>query len=252
MYVSKKHKIIFLRSPRSAGSSVMEFLIKNLNDPDAIHTGCEDGNQIPATLSNAITRAMILNGVRPSEIRFMSLQQVLDYINFINEDDLDDYRIFTVLRDPVERHRSMYYSLKRTWGPKLPVMLDEYHFLAGSPGNIASHFRNDMGGHIKTTDQLRFEGNMYGIVYLLPYLEDHLHDLLEDLGIELRHELPKYKKDTEHNFDPLPFDYETIMAMKNYFKHDFNLYSRLRITADETDKGFYTPTQRQTQPSVLS
>ena len=63
----------------------------------------------------------------------------------------------------------------------------------------------------------------------------------EDLGLPLVHELPKYKKE-ENEYSPLPFDYETIMAMKKYFKNDFNLYSRLRITADETNKDFYSKT----------
>ena len=53
MYVSHKYKLIFLRTPKTASSSLSEFFIKNIPDPDAIYTLVEDSN-IPATLSKEI------------------------------------------------------------------------------------------------------------------------------------------------------------------------------------------------------
>ena len=51
MFISPKYKFIFLRVPKTASTSLSEFFIRNVDDPDAIYTEVED-SKIAGTLSD--------------------------------------------------------------------------------------------------------------------------------------------------------------------------------------------------------
>ena len=97
MYVSHKYKLIFLRTPKTASSSLSEFFIKNIPDPDAIYTPVEDSN-IPATLSNEIINKYKINFA----YYHFTLQDLVDN-RIITPMAAIQYKSIAVVRNPIDR-----------------------------------------------------------------------------------------------------------------------------------------------------
>ena len=71
MYLSHKHKFLFLRTPKTASSSLSDFFIRNIQDDEAIYTEVEDSN-LPGTLDEAI-----VSKYRPYAFYHFTLNQLI-------------------------------------------------------------------------------------------------------------------------------------------------------------------------------
>ena len=106
MYLSKKYKLLVLRTPKTGSSSLSEFLIKKIDDPDAIYTEIDDSG-IPGTLNEHI-----VNRNRPFKYFHFTLNDLIRE-GVITPDIIMNYRCISVLRNPVDRQKSFYYFMKK-------------------------------------------------------------------------------------------------------------------------------------------
>src|SRR6056300_492681 len=132
MYISPKYKFIFLRVPKTASTSLSEFFVKNIDDPDAIYTEIDDAG-IPGTIPEE--KLTEIRGVHenfhPFKHLHLNLKQLVQY-GIVTEEQVREYKCFAVLRDPIERQKSFYYFFKR-WDKDLkskPYSLAGYKYMA--------------------------------------------------------------------------------------------------------------------------
>ena len=227
MYLSHKYKLIFLRAPRAAGSSIVEFLVKNLDDPEAIHTTVEDGD----TIQGNVPPVMLLN--KRHQRCHLSIEDLIEY-SLISKKQAKEYYVFTVLRDPVERQRSFYRFLKQWWSPDTEPSTEEY--IDWNPDGYS--FRKESRTAIKTMDLIKLNDSIVGKVWLYEYIEGHLKDLMTFLNTKVVHPMPHYKKTNKPDLD-ISFSIEMLSIIKKDFLEDFNTYSQLRVQSYETDPRYY-------------
>ena len=217
MYLSKKYKLLFLRTPKTGSSSTSEFLIKNIDDPDAIYTEIDDTG-IPGTLN-----PHIVNRNRPFKYFHFSLNDLIRE-GVITPDIIMNYRCISVLRNPVDRQKSFYYFMKKWWAPNTVATLEEYKSF--SPDGYS--LRREYNTMLKQTDLLMFEGKLRGEFWLYENLETELYKLMDNLNIEIKHPLPQHKSGfRKDRATEIQFDDEVMTSLRNHFKLDFETYEKL-------------------------
>ena len=217
MYLSHKYKFLVLRTPKTGSSSLSEFLIKNIDDPDAIYTEIDDTG-IPGTLDEAI-----VNRNRPFKYFHFSLNDLIRE-KVITPDIIKNYRCISVLRNPVDRQKSFYYFMKKWWAPNTVATLEEYKSF--SPDGYS--LRREYNTMLKQTDLLMYEGRLHGEFWLYQNLDEHLMDFMDDIGVAIKHPMPTHKsgfrKDREAE---IQFDDQVMNSLRNHFKLDFEVYEKM-------------------------
>lgn len=218
MYLSHKYKFLFLRTPKTASSSLSDFFIRNIDDPDAIYTEVEDSN-LPGTLDESI-----VSKYRPYAFYHFTLDQLIAE-GVITEEQAREYNCFALLRDPIDRAKSLYYFYKKFRSPNFPASLEEYKAWTGESGI----FNNDPNSGICQTSLLKLKGEPIGRYWLYENLEKELFDFLYKLKIEVKHPLPRHKTDTRKSRNnEIQFDEHSLNILKTRFKEDFELYEQLK------------------------
>ena len=217
MYLSHKYKFLVLRTPKTGSSSLSEFLIKNIDDPDAIYTEIDDTG-IPGTLDEAI-----VNRNRPFKYFHFSLNDLIRE-KVITPDIIKNYRCISVLRNPVDRQKSFYYFMKKWWAPNTVATLEEYKSF--SPDGYS--LRREYNTMLKQTDLLMYEGRLHGEFWLYQNLDEHVIDFMNDIGVAIKHPMPTHKsgfrKDREAE---IQFDDQVMNSLRNHFKLDFEVYEKM-------------------------
>jgi len=217
MYLSHKYKFLVLRTPKTGSSSLSEFLIKNIDDPDAIYTEIDDTG-IPGTLDEAI-----VNRNRPFKYFHFSLNDLIRE-KVITPDIIKNYRCISVLRNPVDRQKSFYYFMKKWWAPNTVATLEEYKSF--SPDGYS--LRREYNTMLKQTDLLMYEGRLHGEFWLYQNLDEHVMDFMNDIGVAIKHPMPTHKsgfrKDREAE---IQFDDQVMNSLRNHFKLDFEVYEKM-------------------------
>ena len=217
MYLSHKYKILFLRTPKTASSSLSDFFIRNIDDPDAIYTEVED-SKLPGTLDESI-----VSKYRPYAFYHFTLDQLIAE-GVITEEQAREYNCFALLRDPIDRAKSFYYFYKKFRSPGRPPSLDEY-----KAWTINGVFTNDQNSAIRQTDLLKINDKPVGRYWLYENLEKELFDLMYGLKIEIKHPLPQHKTDSrKKRRDEIEFDEQSLSRLRNHFTEDFELYEKLK------------------------
>lgn len=218
MYISHKYKFIFLRTPKTASSSLSEFFIKNIPDPMALYTPVEDSD-IQGTLNgNIITKYK-----KDFKFYHFTLQDLINE-KIITEDQALTYRCFSVLRDPVDRQKSFYYFYKR-WKNKrrIPSL---YEYKLWTPNGW---FKNEPNSAIRQTDFLMLDGKIVGEYWLYENLNTHVENFMKEIDVPITHPLPNHKSDFRKNRDnEIKFDQESLDKLKSIFYRDFELYNELK------------------------
>jgi hypothetical protein len=221
MYVSHKYKLIFLRTPKTASSSLSEFFIKNIPDPDAIYTPVEDSG-IGGTLSEKVMDKYKLYFA----YYHFTLQDLVDN-NIITLQQALEYRSIAVIRNPVDRQKSFYYFYKRWKQAGSESSLAQYK--AWTPQGF---FRGEPNSSILQSSILEYNGEIKGDYWLYPNIGNELSKLMRELNLQTTHPLPNHKNDFRTNRDDeIVFDKEALDVLSRHFGADIELYNGL---AEET------------------
>lgn len=217
MYLSHKYKFLFLRTPKTASSSLSDFFIRNVDDPDAIYTEVEDSN-LKGTLDESI-----VSRYRPYAFYHFTLEQLIAE-GVLTEEQALEYDCFALLRDPIDRAKSFYYFYKKFRSPRTSPSLEEYKMWTNK-----GVFNNDPNSAIVQTDLLKLNGNQVGRYWLYENLEKELSNFMYHRKIRIDHPLPKHKTDTRKvRKDEIEFDEASLNDIKQHFKNDFELYEELK------------------------
>lgn len=227
MYLSHKYKILILRTPKTGSSSLSEFLIRNIDDPDAIYTEIDDTN-IPGTLDPDI-----VNRNKPYKYFHLSLEDLIRE-GVITPSVIHNYRCISVLRDPVDRQKSFYYFMKKWWAPNAPASLEEYKSF--SPDGYS--LRKEYNTMLRQTDLLKYDGHYYGQFWLYENLDSHIKNFMNSLGLEIKHPMPQHKTGfRKDRANEIKFDHETVLKLQNHFTDDFRIYSQLKYKEWKHNEG---------------
>ena len=218
MYLSHKYKFLFLRTPKTASSSLSDFFIRNIDDPDAVYTEVEDSN-LRGTLDESI-----VSRYRPYAFYHFSLQQLIAE-GIITEEQASEYYCFALLRNPIDRAKSFYYFYKKFRSPNKPPSLEEYKSWTNN-----GVFDNDANSAIVQTDLLKFRNTLYGEYWLYEDLGTRLEYFMEhQLGVPIQFPLPQHKTDTRKNRDnEIMFDEESYTDIIKHFSADCEMYNELK------------------------
>jgi len=216
MYLSHKYKFIFLRSPKTASSSLSEFFIKNVNDPNAVYTPVDD-TKIPGNLDKAIVDKYRKN----NKFFHFTLQDLLNE-NIITNKIIDEYRCFSILRNPIDRQKSAYYFRKK-YDKARPPSLEDYKNITK---NLTTFQKSPLTG-MQQTDLLLVNNEIKGELWLYENLESHVRKFMKDLNIDIKHPLPKHKSGNRKKETDIIFDKQVLDALQKHFSRDFREYKRL-------------------------
>ena len=217
MYLSHKYKFLFLRTPKTGSSSLSEFLVKNIDDPDAIYTEIDDTN-IPGTIDPAI-----VDRNRPFKYFHFSLNDLIRE-GVITPGIIENYRCISVLRNPVDRQKSFYYFMKKWWAPNTVATLEEYKSF--SPDGYS--LRREYNTMLKQTDLLMYEGKLRGEFWLYENLDSHVNQFMKDIGVEIKHPMPQHKAGfRKDRSSEIQFDDQVMNSLKSHFSLDFEIYESL-------------------------
>lgn len=217
MYLSHKYKFLFLRTPKTASSSLSDFFIKNIDDPNAIYTEVEDSGT-PGTLSEDI-----VGKYRPYAFYHFTLQQLIDEA-VILEEQAREYTCFALLRNPIDRQKSFYYFYKKFKSPGWEGSIEEYKSWTRN-----GVFKGEANSVIRQSDLLKINGEQVGEYWLYENLEQKLFDFLYDRKIEVKYPLPQYKAGIRKSRkNEIEFDEQSLKDIRNHFKQDFELYEKLK------------------------
>jgi hypothetical protein len=234
MFISPKYKFIFLRVPKTASTSLSEFFIRNIDDPDAIYTEVDDA-KIQGTLSEE--KLVEIRGVHenfhPFKHLHLNLRQIVEY-GIVTEQQVRDYYCFAVLRDPIERQKSFYYFFKR-WDKDLkskPYSLEEYKYMAPQGWFDADKATGEDNSKLLQSDFLKFDNQTHGEYWLYENLTEHLTDFMSKINVPITHKLnnhkSQYRVDKIDASKQISFDYDSILRIKDYFQKDLNLYTVIK------------------------
>lgn len=218
MYISHKYKLIFLRTPKTASSSLSEFFIKNIPDPEAIYTPVED-SKLKGTLHPSIIHKYNSN----FKYYHFTIEDLIKE-NIITKEQAIEYRVISVLRNPIDRQKSFYYFYKKWKNRNKPFTIEDYKSLAPN-----GFFNGEPNSAIRQTDFGKLGEGFVAECWLYENLDEHLNSLMKDLQLDIVHPLPKHKSNFRKNRqNEIIFDEEAIEKMKFLFEKDFQLYNELK------------------------
>lgn len=217
MYISHKYKFVFLRSPKTASSSLSEFFIKNIPDKNAIYTPVPDSN-----INGTVSKEIIQNNLGHFKYFHLTLQELVDQ-GVILKEQAQAYRIITVIRDPEDRQKSFAYFYSSFRGRKRrPIDLPYYKRQAPE-----GYFKKEPNSKILQTEFPILNGRDIGEYWLYENLNEHLLEFMKSINVNISYSLPELKKGFRRD-NEFKFDEKALDVMKKHFKRDFQVYERLK------------------------
>ena len=220
MYVSHRYKLIFLRSPKTASSSLSEFFIKNIPDGNAIYTPVED-SKIRGTLDGNIIKKY----KRDFKYYHLTIEDLIKE-NIITEQQARTYKVISVLRDPIDRQKSFLYFYAKWKARGKPVDLALYKRLA--PNGV---FNGEPNSLLVQSDFSKLGNDYIGEFWLYENINTRISSLMKELNLEIKHPLLNHKSNfRKDRNNEIVFDDHCLEQLRTVFKKDFELYNELKGT----------------------
>lgn len=212
MYVSHKYNLIFVRPPKTAGTSIEQFLIENLADPDAIYSP-DITVKRPGSLDDSITKKYL----DAHEYKHMTLQQLLDE-GIVNGMQATQYDVFCVIRNPIDRQLSSYLHMKRYYFPG-DISVEDYRIIS----NRGQRMRGVPYTDRQQVDYIKLNNKIVGKFWLYEDIETQVSQYLLSKGITPG-QMPNYL--ATETPEPL-FEQSDIDDIKALFPEDFEIYANM-------------------------
>lgn len=230
MFISHKYKFIFLRTPKTASSSLSEFFIRNIPDKSAVYTPVEDSN-----IDGKGTEFLQKKYRKNFKYFHFTIEDLIEE-NIITEEQAKTYRIISVLRNPIDRQKSFYYFYRKWKSKGWPASLTQYKLLAPE-----GFFAGEPNSAIRQSDFSRLNGEIIGEHWLYEDLQSHVNDFMQELNLPISYPMPNHKSNYRKNKkDEIEFDDESLAKIKNVFANDFKLYNELKERRDASIKSLHT------------
>ena len=213
MYVSHKYNLIFVRPPKTGGTSIEQFFVDNLPDPDAIY-GPDNHAERVGSMSESITEKYL----EAHEYKHMTLQQIVDE-GIVTEDQANQYDVVCVIRNPIDRQLSSYFHMKRHYFPG-EVSLEDYRIIS----NRGQKLRGVPYSDRNQVDYLKLNGNLVGEFWLFENMELLATQYVVSKGIQPG-AMPKYL--VTDDTPVLLLEESDIDDLQSIFAEDFKVYGNL-------------------------
>lgn len=193
MIISHKHRFIFLKTQKTAGTSI-ELVLSQLCGPDDVITSHPPEDEklrkgpgpqnvdIPVARRRPGWRMLKLCGVRPYKagIRFSGHMSAADVRRAMDRELFDSYRKVTIVRNPWDREVSLYYWAIR--GRQKPLSFEEFVRRWVWRPERKTFELYSLDGRIVADTVFRYET-----------LNDDLEAFVSSLGVDRCPEMPRAK-----------------------------------------------------------
>jgi len=204
MVISHSNKFIFVRTPKNASTSIAAWLVNNYCDKNDIYTHIGDArignNNVPQKVIDKYRKQYQFIHLTPRQI----IQEgIIDKETFLS------YKLYGVLRNPLERVVSLYcFKHKNNDIKNFRSVVKEHGHIPGDINNARSQY-----------EYFTVDGVLVANIWLYDNLSKHL---TEFAGTHVN--IPKFK--TQFRKTPWEefYDDATRNAVIKYFRDDYELY----------------------------
>jgi hypothetical protein len=210
--ISHKHKCIFVHIPKCGGKSIEQVFIADLN--------LDWNSRLPLLMGLNSNRK-----VGPPSLSHLTIHEMLS-LNYINEDILNEYRKFTVVRNPLNRCYSMYRYLGYHYVMTFRDFVDNVVEPALENKNSEMHYFFKPQIEFLETSGLNVDNET--TIFKLEGMGEDILNYLHELGIEI-FKLPHINKSQK-------FDLKKQLVIRSRLFRSGYLRSILFKSYDELSK----------------
>jgi len=128
MIISNKHKYIYLRVPRTGSTSVTSYIHDRLNLEDSIiHAGLEADSVGTLNVEDLLLPSKNINNINNVDTQHLTLPQIIAH--GMLEHNWQDYSIYAICRDPVDRFKSFCRQLHNFYKVEVSSPKKQQQFL---------------------------------------------------------------------------------------------------------------------------
>lgn len=220
VYIHDK-KLIFIRIPKNASTSLATFFIRGYAGNRDTYTGVGDSS-IKTNNIDPKTVAKYRKGYR---FIHLTLQELVDE-EIIPKEAIENSKVIGCIREPLDRQLSLYFFKRRNSIDRISPE-DFRHMFANGYCN------DDNNNEILQSDYLKYNGNDYGEYWLYDDLDTHVNQFVQEYPPRKSTNLPRYKSKLREGLDKEKmikeyYDDKTRDAVMSYFEKDFELYESLK------------------------
>lgn len=217
---SHAQKLLFVRIPKNASTSLATFFIENCKPhDDDVHMAIIDSKIPMKNVPPEVIKKFSLN----HEFIHLTLQQIVDN-GVVSRNLVMDTDVYGVLRNPLERQVSLFLFLTRNNRPARTVDGFRDTFKDGC-------HPTDPSNRKLQTDFLTLDGVPMGKFLLYEKLTDHLDCIIKEKKIKIKKPLAKFKsqfrkRPMEELIDEY-YDDATRDAVVSYYEADWIKYREM-------------------------
>lgn len=220
MVRSERYKLLFMRIPKTASTSLSTWFVMNTCEETDVWTGIKD----PKINSNNISEEVQSKYKKGYRKIHLTLNELVDN-GVVSMEQAKTDRIIGVIRNPYHRQLSLFFFKNKN----LNTSADAFRrcFQNG-------HHEYDRNNQILQSDYFKLGDDFAPNAdpWLYHQISERLQALVEEKHINAKHPLMNYKSQyRKRNMQELMkeyYDEKTREAVYNYYRKDFELIEKLK------------------------